>query len=167
MAREGGVIVLGIDPGSQHCGFGAVLREGSKMRVIESGVVSTGSGPLAERLARLFDGITAALARSGAGEVAVESVFTARGIHAALVLGQARGVVLAASARAGLPVFEYAPAQVKLAVAGNGRAEKLQMVRMARALLGVDVARADEADALAVAVCHHAHRQSLLRRVIS
>jgi len=80
------------------------------------------------------------------------------GEGSALVLGQARGVALAAAARAGLPVFEYQPAEVKLAFTGNGRASKDQMIRTARAVLGVSADLSDEADALALAVCHLARR---------
>lgn len=152
------MIVLGVDPGSRRCGYGAVLREGSRFRVVESGVLVPGERPLPERLAAILDGLAAVIARAGCGEVAVEQVFAGASAKSALVLGQARGVVLAASARAGLPVFEYAPAQVKLALAGNGRAEKAQMIRMAQALLGVKATLSDEADALALAVCHLAHR---------
>jgi crossover junction endodeoxyribonuclease RuvC len=154
------VIVLGVDPGSRRCGYGAVDRDGSRFRVVDSGVLIPGELPIAERLASILTGLVQVIARVGAEEVAVEAAFAGRSIQSALVLGHARGVVLAVSAGAGLPVFEYAPSQVKLAVAGNGRADKAQMVKMAQVLLRVRTEIADEADALAVAVCHHAHRQA-------
>ncbi len=157
------MIVLGVDPGSHRCGYGAVARAGSRIRVVESGVLAPGALPAAERLARILDGLGEVIARTGAGEVAVESVYAGASPRSALLLGQARGVALAAAARAGLPVFEYAPAEVKLAFTGNGRAEKAQMVRMAHALLGVGAGLADEADALALAVCHLARRAARLR----
>ena len=151
------VIVLGIDPGSRRCGYGVVERAGSRLTVVESGVLLPGERPMAERLAALLDGLGTVIERVGAEAVAVESVFAGASIRSALALGQARGVVLAAAARAGLPVFEYAPAQVKVALTGNGRAQKDQMVRMAKALLGVEARLSDEADAIALAVCHLAH----------
>ena len=152
------VIVLGIDPGSRRCGWGAVARHGSSLRVVESGVLVPGDLPMPERLGVMLDRLLALFARLGAAEVAVEQVFSGASARSALLLGQARGVVLAAAARSGLPVFEYAPAQVKLALTGNGRADKSQMMRMARALFGVEASLSDEADAVALAVCHLAHR---------
>ena len=152
------MIVLGIDPGSRRCGYGVVAREGGRLRVVASGVVVPGDHPIAERLAVILDGLADVIARTRPGEVAVEQVFAGVSPRSALVLGQARGVALAASARAGLPVFEYQPSEVKLAFTGSGRASKEQMVRTARSLLGVEAELADEADALALAVCHLARR---------
>ncbi len=158
------MVVLGIDPGSRRCGYGVVARNGSKLRLVESGVLHLASGmPVPERLARILEGLGDVIARVDADEVAVESVFSGVSPRSALALGQARGVALAAAARAGLPVYEYAPAQVKLAFTGNGRAEKAQMVHMARALLGAPARLSDEADAIALAVCHLARRPARLR----
>ena len=156
------MIVLGIDPGSRRCGYGVVAREGGRLRVVASGVVAPGDHPVAERLAVILDGLADVIARTGPGEVAVEQVFAGVSPRSALVLGQARGVALAASARAGLPIYEYQPTEVKLAFTGSGRASKEQMVRTARSLLGVEAELADEADALALAVCHLARRASRL-----
>jgi crossover junction endodeoxyribonuclease RuvC len=159
------VIVLGIDPGSRRCGYGVVARDGARLSVVESGVLVPGAHPVAERLARILDGLSAVIARAGPREVAVEQVHCGASPRAALVLGQARGVALAVSARAGLPVFEYQPSEVKLAFTGSGRASKEQMVRTARSLLGVEADLADEADALALAVCHLARRAARLALV--
>jgi crossover junction endodeoxyribonuclease RuvC len=148
------VVVLGIDPGSRRCGYAVVARVGRRLEARESGVLEPRDGPLAERLAFLLDGLCAAIARSGATAVSVETAFCGHSPRSALVLGQARGVALAAAARAGLPVFEYAPAAVKLAFTGNGRAGKPQMLRTALGMLGVSARLPDEADAIAVAVCH-------------
>jgi crossover junction endodeoxyribonuclease RuvC len=148
------VVVVGVDPGTQRCGYGVVARVGSRLRVVESGVLVPGDHDLPLRLALILEGLEAVLARARADAVAVETVFAGVSPRSALVLGQARGVVLAAAARAGLPVSEYAPQQAKLALTGNGRAEKAQMIRMARALFGVEARLADEADAIALAVCH-------------
>ena len=156
------VIVLGIDPGSRRCGFGVVARDGGRLRVVDSGVLVPGEHPVAERLARILDGLGDVIARARPAEASIEQVFAGVSPRSALVLGQARGVALAASARAGLPVFEYQPSEVKLAFTGSGRASKEQMVRTARALLGVDADLADEADAIALAVCHLARRAARL-----
>jgi crossover junction endodeoxyribonuclease RuvC len=158
------MIVLGIDPGSHRCGYGVVARDGSRLlSVVESGVLVPGKLPIAERLAMILVGLEALIARVRPGEVSVEQVFSGVSPRSALVLGQARGVALAAAARAGLPVFEYAPSEVKLAFTGSGRASKDQMLRTARSLLGVEADLADEADALALAVCHLSKRTSLDR----
>jgi len=152
------MIVLGIDPGSRRCGYGVVAREGGRLRVVESGVLVPGERPMAERLALILDGLALVIERARPDEVAVEQVFSGASPRSALVLGQARGVALAVAARAGLPVHEYAPSAVKLAFTGSGRAGKDQMVRTARALLGVAAELSDEADAIALAVCHLARR---------
>jgi crossover junction endodeoxyribonuclease RuvC len=147
------VIVLGIDPGSRRCGYGVVARVGMKLERLASGVVVPGDVAMSLRLARILDALGAVMEAHALDAVAVETAFCGISPRSALALGQARGIALAAAARAGLPVFEYAPAEVKRAFTGNGRAEKPQMVRTARALFGVDARLADEADALAIAVC--------------
>jgi crossover junction endodeoxyribonuclease RuvC len=152
------VIVLGIDPGSHRCGYGVVAREGRQLRVVESGVLLPGDRSMPERLGIILAGLDAVIARAQPGEVAVEAVFSGASARSALVLGQARGVALAVAARAGLPVFEYTPAEVKLSFTGSGRADKEQMMRTAHLLLGATPALSDEADALALAVCHLARR---------
>ena len=156
------MIVLGIDPGSRRCGYGVVARDGGRLSVVESGVLVPGAHPVAERLARILDGLSDVITRTAPREVAVEQVHCGPSPRAALVLGQARGVALAVSARAGLPVFEYQPAEVKLSFTGSGRASKAQMLRTARTLLGVEADLDDEADAVALAVCHLARRATRL-----
>jgi crossover junction endodeoxyribonuclease RuvC len=154
------VIVLGIDPGSRRCGYGVVSREGGRFVVLESGVLAPGDGrPMPQRLAAILDGLARVIRRTRPAEVSVEAVFSGASARSALVLGQARGVALAAAAQAGLAVHEYAPSEVKLAFTGSGRATKDQMLRTARMLLGTSPRLADEADALAIAVCHLARRQ--------
>lgn len=161
--------LLGLDPGSRRLGWGVIEVEGSRLHHIGHGTLTAlGSEPLSERLARLSAGLDEVLALHRPQSAGVEKVFTARNIHAALVLGHARGVALAALGRYKLPVAEYAPAEVKLAVAGHGRATKEQLAHMVGRLLGIDLrdAGADSTDALAIAVCH-AHgrqREALLAR---
>ena len=148
------MVVLGIDPGSRRCGYGVVARTGARLSRVTSGVLAPGDLSTPDRLARILEGISAVVSRVRLDAVAVETAYCGRSARSALVLGQARGVALAAAALARLPVFEYAPAEVKLAFTGSGRAEKAQMLRSARALFGLEPRLADEADALAVAVCH-------------
>ena len=156
------MIVLGIDPGSRRCGYGVVEREGGRLRILASGVLAPTAPAVADRLARILDGLAEVIRSTRPAEVSVEQVFAGVSPRSALVLGQARGVALAAAARAGLPVFEYQPAEVKLAFTGSGRASKEQMVRTARTLLGLAVDLADEADAVALAVCHLSRRTARL-----
>ena len=148
------MVVLGIDPGTQRCGYGIVARRDGRLVRLASGVIVPGALPMAERLGLILDGLTRLLALERVEAVAVETAFCGRSPRSALALGQARGVALAAAARAGLAVHEYAPAEVKRAFTGSGRADKGQMLRTARALFGLEARLADEADAVAIAVCH-------------
>ncbi len=150
---------MGIDPGSRAMGYGVVQREGSKLRRIGSGVIRPRGGSMPERLAELYEKLSAVIAEHSPETAALESVFLARNPRSALLLGQARGVALAACGAAGLDTAEYAPTEVKMAVAGYGRAEKSQVQGMIVRLLALDrVPGSDEADALAVAICHGARR---------
>lgn len=155
------MVVLGIDPGTRRCGYGIVARRGGQLVRVASGVIVPGEAPMAERLGLILQSLTRVLAGGEVEAVAVETAFCGRSARSALALGQARGVALAAAAQAGLPVHEYAPAEVKRAFTGSGRAEKAQMIRTARALFGLEARLADEADALAIAVCHLAHGERL------
>jgi crossover junction endodeoxyribonuclease RuvC len=157
--------VLGIDPGSRRCGYGVVARDGGRLTVVESGVLAPGARPMAERLALLLEGLGEVIARTRPAEVSIEQIYAGISPRSALALGQARGVAMAVAARAGLPVFEYQPSEVKLAFTGSGRAGKEQMMRTARALLGVSAELSDEADAVALAVCHLARRPFVLATV--
>jgi crossover junction endodeoxyribonuclease RuvC len=148
--------ILGLDPGLRVTGWGIVEATGNRLSHIADGVVTSDDGAgLAERLAQLHDGVMAIIERFDPAEAAVEETFVNRNPLSTLKLGQARGVVLLAPARCGLPVAEYTPNAVKKAVVGRGHAEKAQIALMVRTLLpGADPARADAADALAVAICH-------------
>jgi crossover junction endodeoxyribonuclease RuvC len=149
--------LLGIDPGSRHLGWGVVDAEGSRMQHVAHGVIAPGAKlPLPERLAGIFQGLEDVIARWQPEAAAIEQVFTARGPKAALVLGQARGAALLALHRGGLTIGEYAPAEIKLAVAGHGRASKEQLAGMVGRLLAVELTGVahDATDALAIAICH-------------
>jgi crossover junction endodeoxyribonuclease RuvC len=152
------VIVLGIDPGLATTGYGVVARGGGgAVALVECGVVRTAAGsPLADRLRQIFEGLGEVLARHAADAVAVEGLFYARNVRTTTVLGHARGAALLAAALRDLPVFEYAPAEVKNAITGTGRATKEQVQFMVQQLLRLRTAPApaDAADAVAVALCH-------------
>ena len=148
--------VLGIDPGSRVVGWGVVEGRGGALCHVGHGVLRLdGSAPLELRLVELFARLTETVARHAPMAVAVEGVFTFRNARSALVLGQARGVALLVAARAGVPVFEYAPATVKRSIGAGGAGAKAAVSRAVTGFLGLtDVPRADATDALAVAVCH-------------
>lgn len=147
--------VLGIDPGSRSTGYGLVDDRQDGLRYVASGCVRTSGAVFAERLATIYRGVGQVIAEQAPSEFAIEEVFVAHNPAAALKLGQARGVAIAAAVGAGLGVREYASRAVKLAVVGTGRASKAQVQYMVRALLGLaDLPTPDAADALAVAICH-------------
>ena len=147
--------VLGIDPGSRATGFGVVDLRGSRLERVAGGVIHLRHGTLAERLFLLGRDLDALIAETAPDRAALESVFVHRNARSALLLGHARGVALAACGRAGLTAAEHAPRQVKLAVVGTGTASKEQVQRMVQRLLALPSPPAnDEADALAVAICH-------------
>ena len=148
--------VIGLDPGTRHFGWGVVEERGTRVVHVAHGIVHTDvSAPIAVRLVAIEREIDQVLRDHSPLEASVETLFFAKDPQAAAKLGHARGVALLVCARADLRVFEYAPALVKRAVAGNGRADKSQVAQMVRVLLGLpDVPRADAADALAIAIVH-------------
>jgi crossover junction endodeoxyribonuclease RuvC len=151
------VRIFGIDPGSERTGYGWVARSGNRHHLVLCGSLAAPScATFPERLQHIHAGLTALLADCRPDCVAVETIFHARNVRSALKLGHARGVALLAASEAGLCVYEYAPAEIKRAVAGYGRAEKPQIQQMVKLLLGLEAAPSphDVADALAVAICH-------------
>jgi crossover junction endodeoxyribonuclease RuvC len=158
------VRILGLDPGSRRTGYGIIeCSGGSKQTPLANGCIVTGNGSLAERLRCIFDGVQSLVERYRPDEIAIERVFVNRNVDSALKLGHARGAALCA-VPGKVPVFEYAPRAIKLAVVGFGGAEKEQVAHMIRALLGVEGRiPADASDALAVALCHaNSRRMQLL-----
>jgi crossover junction endodeoxyribonuclease RuvC len=153
--------LLGIDPGLQFTGWGIVEAEDNRLRHVADGVIGTApSADVPARLQALDAALAEILERFLPDEAAVEETYVNRNGAATLKLGYARGVALLAPARRGIPVFEYGAKTVKMAVVGNGNADKAQVGLMVRRLLpGVACSRADAADALAVAICH-AHRRA-------
>jgi len=152
--------ILGVDPGSRRTGFGVIECRGSDYVHVAHGCLNVGGALMAERLRLIFDGLQALIAEHQPAEVAVERVFVNRNVQSALKLGQARGAALCAVPR-GLPVFEYAPRAIKMALVGSGAAEKSQVAHMITTLLRLkERIGPDASDALAVAVCH-AHSRRL------
>jgi crossover junction endodeoxyribonuclease RuvC len=153
------ILILGVDPGLNKCGWGLVASEGSRLSHVAHGVIKpVQTQQLASRLHDVFEGLCAVIEQYQPHEAAVEETFVNSNARAALVLGQARGVALAAAARRGLNVAEYAPTTIKKAVVGSGGADKTQIAFMVQRLLPTAGAvTADAADALGVALCHAAH----------
>lgn len=149
-------LILGIDPGARATGYAVLSQQGRRLAVVDSGTIRLDSrADLGARLAELQRQLEAVLERNEPHTAAIEDIFVHRNARSALLLGHARGAALAAVARQGLLVQAYAPASVKQAVAGHGRADKKQMQRMVQVLLGMArIPAQDEADAIAVAVCH-------------
>lgn len=151
------MIILGIDPGTATTGFGVIKKEGQKFELVEYGCVLTpAKTPLEDRLETIFEELTVLIRKAKPDYVAVEELFFAANSKTAIAVGQARGVILLAAKKLGLPVAEYTPLQVKMALTGYGRAEKRQIQQMVKAILALDeIPKPDDsADALAIALCH-------------
>jgi len=150
-------VVLGIDPGVSRCGYGAVVAEGSTLSAVACGVIRTPpADPLPERLAALHSELEALVAELRPAAMAVERVFFQTNVRTAMSVGQASGLALVVAVRAGVPVCQYTPNEVKQAVAGYGAAGKEQVQAMVTRLLNLaEVPKPpDAADALALAICH-------------
>lgn len=151
-------IILGIDPGTAVTGYGIISCEGKKMSLISCGVIHVGKYKLshAEKLKKIFERTTALIKEYKPHEMAVEAPFQGKNIQATLKLGRAQGVAMTAAMIHDLPVFEYAPRKVKLAVTGRGTASKEQVASMLVSLFTFEekVSFMDATDGLAVAVCH-------------
>lgn len=153
--------ILGIDPGSLSTGYGIIDSEGQSLRYVACGCIRTGGEDFSKRLAEIYFGIGRLVEEYRPDEVAVERAFVHKNADSALKLGQARAAAICGTLMKSLPLHEYTPKEVKLAVVGKGGAEKEQVQHMMRVLLGLKGGlQADSADALAVAVCH-AHSRGL------
>jgi crossover junction endodeoxyribonuclease RuvC len=161
--------ILGIDPGLRRTGWGVIVMRGNALSFAAAGTVKAPlDGELAIRLAALHDGLDEVVQAHRPDEAAVEQTFVNRDGAATLKLGQARGIALVVPARAGISVAEYAPNAVKKTVVGAGHAAKAQIRAMVRVLLPLAKFDGnDEADALAIAICHAHHRQSVALRVVA
>jgi crossover junction endodeoxyribonuclease RuvC len=151
------VKVVGIDPGTASCGYGIVHESDGRLRAIDHGWWKTAAGERPElRLKTIFDEVAAVIEAHRPDAVALEESFVGVDARTALSVGQARGVVMVAAASAGVACAEYSVTRVKQAVCGYGRAEKQQVQKMVKAILGLQAepASTHAADALAVAICH-------------
>jgi crossover junction endodeoxyribonuclease RuvC len=159
--------ILGIDPGLRRTGWGVVLVDGNRLSFLACGSVATDDkAALAQRLMAIHDGLRSVIEMHAPDEAAVEATFVNANPAATLKLGQARGVAMLAPAIAGLVVAEYAPNLVKKTIVGAGHGEKAQIRMMVKVLLPkADPRSEDAADALAIAVCHAHHRQSVILKV--
>jgi len=157
------VKILGIDPGSLVTGYGVVRKDkgGVLTHICDGQVKLDGKKPLPERLLTVSEALARVIEEFEPDAVAVESIFFAKNVRSAIMLGQARGVTLLSAAARGLTVYEYDPRSIKLAVTGYGNATKAQVQTMVKSLLKTETpARPDAADALATAICHiHSFRE--------
>lgn len=158
--------ILGVDPGTGILGFGVIQVDGNKLALVDAGVIRT---PVKEddavRLATIYDELSDIIAANKPSAMAVEKLYFAQNVTTAMTVAQARGVAILAGQQAGLKIAEYMPTQIKLALTGQGRADKKQMQEMVRVLLKLkDVPQPDDcADALAVAICHSGPGQSRIK----
>ena len=158
--------VIGIDPGTASCGFGIVHEKDGRLRAIDHGWWKTSAAERPElRLKTIFDAVVELVALHQPDAVVLEESFVGADARTALFVGQARGAVMVAAANAGVDCAEYSPARVKQVVCGYGRAEKQQIQKMVKVILGLQVepATSHAADALAVAICHALAPPLLLR----
>lgn len=156
--------IIGIDPGSRCTGYGVIDSDGFRYQYIASGHLKVIGDELPERLGFIFKEVSAIVDQWQPQSMGVEQVFVNKNVDSALKLGQARGAAICAGVNAQLSVSEYTPRAIKKAVVGNGSADKEQIQQMMKLLLKLDfVPQNDEADGLAIAVCHanHMHVESL------
>lgn len=156
------MIVLGVDPGSNVTGFGVIEVIGNKQRYVASGKIKVVSSDFGRQLQQIYWGISEVVTNHRPEEVAIEQVFMHNNANSALKLGQARGAAICAVVQGTTNIFEYSARQVKQAVVGYGNAEKAQIQHMVKILLQINnELQKDEADALAIAICHANSRRRL------
>jgi len=147
--------ILGIDPGSRITGYGVIDSDGAQTRYVASGCLRLGDGEFAGRLREIFMRIGALVSEYAPGHVAIEQVFMHKNADSALKLGQARAAAICATFSTDASLYEYAPREIKQAIVGRGGAQKHQVQHMVKAILTLATEPlSDEADALAVALCH-------------
>lgn len=159
--------ILGVDPGSAVTGYGVVERQGRDVACVDCGTIDAGDGELPDRLVVVYDGLEAIVDAHRPAVVAIENAFLGRNVKTLAIMSQARGVLVLASRRAQLPVYEYTPRAVKQSIVGNGGASKQQVAYMVSSMLAlsVDELPSDATDALAIALCH-LHRDGSAARPV-
>lgn len=147
---------MGIDPGSRSCGYGIVDGSGNRLSYVTSGTIAPSPrNSASEKLNDIYVGILRVIDDYAPSVVSVEEMFFAKNARSAIKLGQSRGIAILAAAQRKIPVSEYAPTRVKLALTGRGRADKEEIQKMLSYMLGVsEFQSTDESDALAIAICH-------------
>ena len=149
------MIILGIDPGSRITGFGLIDNHADRIEYIHSGAVKVVGEHLPQRLGYIFAAIEEIIRQYHPQHMSIENVFMSRNADSALKLGQARGAAICAGYQRGLEIAEYAPREIKQSIVGHGGATKEQVQHMVKRLLGIrQELQADEADGLAIAICH-------------
>ena len=151
------MIILGIDPGTATTGYGLIEEKSGKLALVDYGVIITEPKmTLEQRLERLYDQLGDIIDEYNPDEIAVEQLFFSNNVKTAMAVGQARGVILLATQKAGVPMSEYTPNQVKNGICGYGAADKKQVQKMVQMLLNLtELPQPDDAaDALAIAICH-------------
>lgn len=150
--------LIGIDPGSRITGYGVVDTDGYRHKYVTSGFININADTLGGKLGIIFGEVSKIVTTWKPESMAIEQVFVKRNVDSALKLGQARGAAICAAVQAELPIGEYTPRAIKKAVVGSGAADKQQVQQMIQRLLGLDeLPQSDEADALAIAICHAHH----------
>ncbi|KAF1683984.1 crossover junction endodeoxyribonuclease RuvC [Veillonella sp. R32] len=162
--------IIGIDPGTAICGYGIIDVEGSRLKTVAYGAITTTPQDTdAMRLEILFNDLSDVLEEFRPDKFGVEKLFFNRNVTTAITVAQARGVILLAANQRGIPIYEYTPLQVKQAVVGYGKATKEQVIYMTMNMLGIreKIKPDDTADALAIAICtaHSSHSEDLRRRI--
>lgn len=148
--------VLGIDPGSRITGYGVIEKRRNDLRWFSYGDIKPPQdAPLTICLKRICERISDIIQESKPDAIAIEDIFYGKNVKSLIKQGHVRGAIILTAAQIGVPVFEYTPLEIKKAVVGYGRAEKLQVQKMVKAILSIsDALPADAADALAIAICH-------------
>ena len=160
--------ILGIDPGYAIVGWGVIEHQSSQFKTLGYGAITTAAGgEFTARLETIYKDMCRLLEEAKPDAMAIEKLFFNTNTTTAIMVAEARGVILLAARKAGVPVYEYTPLQVKQAVTGYGRAEKMQIQEMTKLLLHLErVPKPDDtADALAIALCHAHSAHSLLQRL--
>lgn len=154
--------ILGIDPGSINCGYGLIQQSGSNniIKYLSSGrIFVSAKKDLYIRIREIYSSLSEVISEYKPDEIVIEKIFFAKGTKAALSLGHIRGVVLLVAALSELPIYEYSALEVKKAVVGYGKADKRQVQKMVREILGINNSLSlDSADAIALALCHANYR---------
>ncbi len=158
------MIILGIDPGIAIVGWGVIEFSGNKMKPLAYGAITTPAHtPITKRLKSIYDELSIIIDKYKPEAMAVEELFFNTNVKTAITVAHARGIVLLCASQKGIPDFEYTPLQVKQALTGYGRADKMQIQNMVKVMLGLNAVPKpdDTADALAIAICHaHSHNLS-------